>query len=68
MSNTKMVEELVMTRINGNQIKGNSNYERILKRVKKQDIIDLGLSFDIEGIELEKGTKLQLINKIAKEI
>ena len=63
--NHKIISELVLTRINGNSIKGNKTYESMLKRVTKKDIDSY-----ILGAEIDKlyGSKLELIEQIRNAV
>ena len=66
MSNKySIVEELVDTRINGNQIKGNETYEARLKSVSKDDINNYSMS--LGGPELF-GSKLEMIEQIKNNL
>ena len=62
MNKDRIIEELVTTRINGNNIVGNKTYESMLKRVTKEDI----LSYSMAYVSLGKlyGTKLEMIEQI----
>ena len=61
----EIVQELVNTRINGNQIKGNSTYEAMLKSVSKDDINNYSMS--LGGSEVF-GSKLQMIEQIRNNL
>lgn len=43
----EIIEQLVNTRINGNSIQGNATYERMLKRVTRNEIVSYGAMFHI---------------------
>ena len=60
-----IVEELVDTRINGNQIKGDSTYEAMLKSVSKNDIKNYSMS--LGGPEVF-GSKLEMIEQIRNNL
>lgn len=66
----KKIEELINTRINGNSIKGNETYEKMLKSIKFQDIClyakEYGYKWNLEDIG--RSQKLDLINSIVKNI
>ena len=63
----KLVNTLVVTRINGNSIKGNETYENMLKRVTKHDINRYAL--DNLDFAIETGlSKLNMIEHIRYEI
>ncbi|MDY0138253.1 MAG: hypothetical protein RBR50_01015 [Candidatus Izemoplasmatales bacterium] len=69
MKKSDIVEELFNARINGNSIKGNATYEAMLKRVSKQDILNVidcfyGSEYDC----IKYGTKLELIEQLANAI
>ena len=61
----EIVQELVNTRINGNQIKGNSTYEAMLKSVSKDDINNYSMS--LGGSEVF-GSKLEMIEQIRNNL
>jgi len=62
-----IVEQLVDTRINGNSIRGNDTYERMLKRVTKSEINHFSVC--LLGYAIETGlTKLQMIEDIRDAI
>ena len=61
MKKYEIVEELVSTRINGNQIKGCATYENMLKKITKQDIQDYNSNFSDSVLY---GSKLEMIEQI----
>ena len=70
MDTYQIIETLIKTRVNGNSIKGNTTYENMLKRVKKEDIIYYSRVFSSEEscyIDIS-GTKLQIIENMRKVI
>ena len=68
MRKEQIVSELIETRINGNSIKGNNTYEKMIKRVSFKDILsyttNLDYKYSIEDIG--KSKKIDLINSIVK--
>jgi len=63
----EIVEQLVETRINGNSIKGNSTYEKMLKRVTKHAINYYSCS--VVGYGFDTGlSKLKMIEEIRNTI
>ena len=58
-----IVQQLVETRINGNSIKGNKTYERMLKRITKDSINNYNRYFVGHTKELF-GSKLEMIEQI----
>lgn len=60
-----IVEELVDTRINGNQIKGDSTYVAMLKSVSKDDINTYSMSL---GGPKVFGSKLEMIEQIRNNL
>ena len=63
-----LVEELVQTRINGNSIKGNPTYEKMLKRVTVQDIVDYATVYDISPYKMHGPHKIDYIEEVRKAI
>jgi len=63
-----LVEELVYTRINGNSIKGNPTYEKMLKRVKVQDIMNYAAEFDLYPYKMIGPHKIDYIEEVRKAI
>ncbi len=59
----KIIEELIETRINGNNIKGNETYERMLKRVTYDAIVAHWNDF---SMVVTGCTKFDAIDSIAK--
>ncbi len=65
MSSAERVEELVNTRINGNQIRGSNVYMNKLSRVSKPDINEYA---DLFGMPDLYGTKLEMLEQIRDHI
>ena len=70
MRKEQIIEELIETRINGNSIKGNDTYEKMIKRITFQDILryanNNNYKWSIEDIG--RNQKIDLINSIVNNL
>ena len=58
----RIIEELIETRVNGNSIKGNKTYEKMLNRISKEDI--KSHAKNLHEIGDIQGSKLGMIEQI----
>jgi len=68
MRKEQIISELIETRINGNSIKGNDTYEKMIKRVSFKDILSYAGNFDYKWSveDIGRSQKIDLINSIIK--
>jgi len=65
-----IIEELIETRINGNSIRSNDTYEKMIKRITFQDILRYANNNDYKwSIEdIGRNQKIDLINSIVNNL
>lgn len=61
----QIIEELINTRINGNNIKNNQTYLNMIKSITKEDINQYCLNMDYS---LVYGNKIEMIEQIKNQI
>jgi len=68
LSRDLKIDALIETRINGNSIKGNETYEKMLRSLKFSDIRSYASLMDYKTSinDIGKSQKLDLINSIVK--